>query len=69
MPVTQAQIDRINQLARKSKAEEKEEQAKLRRLYIDAMKESLRGQLDNTYIVDVHGNKRKLPKKKRPPEV
>ena len=36
---------------------------------IDAMKESLRGQLDNTYIVDVHGNKRKLPKKKRPPEV
>ena len=49
MPVTQAQIDRINQLARKSKAEgltaeEKEEQAKLRRLYIDAMKESLRGQ-------------------------
>lgn len=73
MPVTQAQIDRINQLARKSKAEgltaeEKEEQAKLRRLYIDAMKESLRGQLD-TYIVDVHGNKRKLPKKKRPPEV
>ena len=69
MPVTQEQIDRINQLARKSKAEgltaeEKEEQAKLRRLYIDAMKESLRGQLDNTYIVDVHGNKRKLPKKK-----
>ena len=69
MPVTQAQINRINQLARKSKAEgltaeEKEEQAKLRRLYIDAMKESLRGQLDNTYIVDVHGNKRKLPKKK-----
>ena len=50
-------------------AEEKEEQAKLRRLYIDAMKESLRGQLDNTYIVDVHGNKRKLPKKKRPPEM
>ena len=69
MPVTQEQIDRINQLARKSKAEEKEEQAKLRRLYIDAMKESLRGQLDNTYIVDVHGNKRKLPKKKRPPEM
>lgn len=74
MPITQAQIARINQLARKSKAdgltaEEKEEQTKLRRLYIDAMKESLRGQLDNTYIVDVHGNKRKLPKKKRPPEV
>ena len=74
MPVTQEQIDRINQLVRKSKAEgltaeEKEEQAKLRRLYIDAMKESLMGQLDNTYIVDVHGNKRKLQKKKRPPEM
>ena len=68
-------IQRINELAKKAKTaqgltpEEKEEQAKLRRLYIDAMKESLRGQLDNTYIVDVHGNKRKLPKKKRPPEV
>ena len=74
MPVTQAQIDRINQLARKSKAEgltaeEKEEQAKLRRIYIDAVKASLVGQLEHTYIVDAHGNKRKLSKKKRPPEV
>lgn len=68
MPVTKEQIDRINQLARKSKKEgltpaEKEEQAKLRRIYIDAVKESLVGQLENTYIVDEHGNKRKLPKK------
>lgn len=73
MPVTQAQIDRINQLARKSKAEgltaeEKEEQAKLRRIYIDAVKESLVGQLENTYLVDAQGNKRKLPKKKQPPQ-
>ena len=64
MPVTQEQIDRINQLARKSKAEGLTAEEKE-----DAMKESLRGQLDNTYIVDVHGNKRKLPKKKRPPEM
>lgn len=68
MPVTQEQIDRINQLARKSKAEgltaaEKEEQAKLRRIYIDAVKASLVGQLEHTYLVDEHGNKRKLPKR------
>ena len=68
MPVTKEQIDRINQLARKSKAEgltpeEQEEQAKLRRLYIDSVKASLVGQLENTYIVDEKGNKRKLPRK------
>ena len=68
MPVTQKQIDRINQLARKSKTEgltpaEREEQARLRRLYIDAVKASLVGQLEHTYIVDERGNKRKLPRK------
>lgn len=68
MPVTKEQIDRINQLARKSKAEgltsdEKQEQAQLRRVYIDAVKASLVGQLDHTYIVDEQGNKHKLPKK------
>ena len=66
--ITQEQIDRINELARKSKAQgltdsEKEEQAKLRRLYIDSFKESLVGQLENTYIVDEHGNKRKVKRK------
>ena len=66
--ITKEQIDRINELARKSKAEgltdpEKEEQAKLRRLYIDSFKESLVGQLENTYIVDEHGNKRKVKRK------
>ena len=66
--VTKEQIDRINELARKSKAQgltdsEKEEQAKLRRLYIDSFKESLVGQLENTYIVDEHGNKRKVKRK------
>lgn len=67
--ITQEQINRINELARKSKTEglnesEKEEQAKLRRLYIDSFKESLVGQLENTYIVDEKGNKKKVTKKK-----
>lgn len=67
--VTQQQIDRINELARKSKTqeglteEEKLEQQKLRRLYIDSFKESLVGQLENTYIVDEKGNKRKVERK------
>lgn len=67
--VTQEQIDRINALARKSKTpeglteEEKLEQQKLRRLYIDSFKESLVGQLENTYIVDEKGNKRKVERK------
>ena len=67
--VTQEQINRINELARKSKSagltdDEKAEQAKLRRFYIDSFKESLVGQLENTYIVDEKGNKKKVQKKK-----
>lgn len=66
--ISKEQINRINELARKSKqsglsAEEKEEQAKLRRLYIDCFKENLISQLENTYIVDEHGNKKKVQKK------
>ena len=68
--VTQEQINRINELARKSKAEglneaEKEEQAKLRRIYIDSFKESLVCQLENTYIVDEKGNKKKITRKSK----
>lgn len=68
--VTQEQINRINELARKSKAEgltetEKDEQAKLRRIYIDSFKESLVGQLENTYIVDEKGNKKKVTRKSK----
>lgn len=68
--VTQQQIDRINALARKSKTPEglteaeKAEQQVLRRAYIDSFKESLVANLENTYIVDEHGNKRKVHKKK-----
>ena len=40
--------------------EENEERAKLRRAYIDSVVGDLRSQLDNTYIVDAKGNKRKL---------
>ncbi len=64
----QSRIDRINELARKSKTEglteeEKAEQAVLRREYIDSVKASLIGHLDNTYYVDEHGNKTKLGRK------
>ena len=66
--ITQEQINRINELARKSKAEglneeEKAEQAVLRRAYIDSVKASLTGHLENTYYVDEKGNKEKLKKK------
>lgn len=56
--VTEEQIRRINELARKSKTEEglteeeKQEQQYLRRLYIDAFKTNLRSELDNIEIVD-----------------
>ncbi|HJH86721.1 MAG TPA: DUF896 domain-containing protein [Clostridiales bacterium] len=58
-------IDRINELARKAKTvgltpEENDERAVLRRAYIDSVVGDLRQQLDNTYIVDSKGNKRKL---------
>lgn len=58
-------IDRINFLARKSRAEglteeEKAEQQKLRREYIDSFIGNLKSTLDNTYVVDENGNKKKL---------
>ena len=59
-------IDRINELARKAKTleglteEEMIERAILRREYIDAVTGNLRAQLDNTWIVDERGNKRRL---------
>lgn len=62
----QAQIDRINELARKAKSpegltpEEEAERAVLRRAYIDAVVGNLKGQLDKTYIVDEAGRRRKL---------
>ena len=62
-------IARINELAKKNKtegltAEELAERDKLRRIYIDSVKANLVGQLDNTYVVDDKGNKRKLTESK-----
>ena len=63
----QKKIDRINELARKAKTEglteaETLERNVLRREYIDSVVGSLKGHLDNTYIVDDKGNKKKLKK-------
>lgn len=60
-----AVIARINELAKKNKevgltAEETEERAKLRRIYIDSVKANLVGQLENTYIVRPDGSKEKV---------
>ena len=67
--ITKEQIDKINQFARRIKAgetlsaEELAERDALRRLYIDSMKESLVGHLDNTVIVRPDGSREKLKKK------
>ena len=69
----QKKIDRINELARKSKTpeglteEEKAEQAVLRREYIDSVKASLVGHLENTTIVRPDGSKEKVTKKGKNP--
>lgn len=54
-------IDRINELARKAKAEgltleEKEEQQKLRKEYIEAVRMNLRSQLDNIDVQEKDGS-------------
>lgn len=64
----QSRIDRINELARKAKAEgltdaEIEERAALRQEYLNAVMRNARAVLENTYIVDEKGNKTKLRKK------
>ena len=61
-------IARINELAAKAKTEglneeELAERDKLRRIYIDNVKASLVGRLENTYIVDSDGTKHKLKHK------
>ena len=61
-------IARINELAHKAKAEglneeETAERDRLRRIYIDAVKASLTGQLDHTYILRPDGTKEKVQKK------
>lgn len=63
-------IQRINELARKSKTpqglteQEKAEQKILRQEYIASYKRNLVSHLESTYIVDENGNKHKVEKKK-----
>lgn len=57
----QKTIDRINELARRSKStglsqEEKEEQARLRREYIAAIRGNLRSQLDRIDVKEQDGS-------------
>ena len=61
-------IARINELAKKAKAEglteeELQERDKLRRIYIDNIKQGLVGQMENTYIVSPDGTKTKVTRK------
>ena len=62
------QIDRINELARKKKAEglteaEATEQAALRQQYINEWRENMRAMLDGVVIQRPDGTQEKLPKK------
>jgi len=62
-------IARINELAKKAKTEglndeELAERDKLRRIYIDSVKASLVGHLENTYIVQPDGTKKKVGPKR-----
>ena len=63
-------LKRINELARKSKAEgltraEQEEQAELRREYIEAVRMNLKAQLDNIDIKEKDGSVTNLGEKKK----
>lgn len=64
----ESKLQRINELAHKSKTEglteeEKKEQADLRAEYIAEWRVGVQQTLDNVYIMDEHGNKKKLTKK------
>ena len=64
----QTRIDRLNELARIAKTraltpEEHAERSQLRNEYLAAVRLNLQAQLDNTYVVDAHGEKHKLRRK------
>ena len=66
--MTKESSDRINELARKSKAEglteeEKVEQAALRKEYLADIRKSLEATLSNVYFVEEDGSQTKLKKK------
>lgn len=66
--MTEDRITRLNELARKNKAEglteaELEERAILREEYLRSIRASLEAHLDNVYFVDETGDAQKLQKK------
>lgn len=66
-----AQVDRINELARKKKTvgltpDEVKEQEILRRQYIDEFKANLKLTLDSVYMEQEDGSYKKLEQKKKP---
>ena len=66
--MTNSKLERINALARIAKEreltpEELSERDTLRKEYIAEWRKGAEQVLENTYIVDEHGNKRKLKKK------
>ncbi len=72
--MNEADIKRINELARKSKTKEglteaeKEEQAKLRRAYIDNIKRNVKAALENVDIQEKDGSithVKDIPNKKK----
>ena len=63
-----SKLDRINELAKLSKQRqltetEKTEQKSLREEYIEQWRRSVAEVLDNTFIVEINGEKRALKKK------
>ena len=65
--MNQEKINRINELYRKSKNEgltpaEKEEQAKLRQEYLQAVRNNMRGTLNNVSILNPDGTVTELKK-------
>jgi len=63
--MNEERITRINELYHKAKAEglteeEKQEQAQLRKEYIEAVRANLRGQLENISVVEPDGSVHKL---------
>ena len=67
--MTPEAIQRINELARKAKAqgltpEEAQEQKRLRQEYLDSVRKYLVSQLENMSILEPDGTKKKVQKKK-----
>ena len=68
--MTQEKIQRINELARKSRdqgltEEEKAAQQSLRREYVEAMKQSLKSQLDASVVIRPDGSSYRLTQKNK----